>query len=129
MSLLFSLTGFLVQRASAQTLEGAGAENAGVRAMWNQICSVLPCVASSSGDNLVEALANAVISFIFPLVGVVAVCMVMYAGILIVTSDGSEDKIGEAKKIIMYAVAGVILSLMTSAAVSFAVYYLGIILA
>ncbi|UPA22223.1 hypothetical protein K8942_04165 [Candidatus Peribacteria bacterium] len=128
MSLLATIIGNIIPSASARTLEEAGAGNAGVRAMWNQICAAIPCVASSSGDNLIEALVSAIIAFIFPLTSVIAVCMVIYAGIQIVISNGSEDKVGEAKKIMMYAAAGVILSLMTSAIMSFAVYYLGIIL-
>lgn len=130
MSFLSSLIGAFIPLAHAQRLQTAGASNAGVRDMWTEICSVLPCstpYASATDNGLVTALANSVIGFLFPLVSVVAVCMVIYAGIVIVMSNGSEDKIGEAKKIIMYAVVGVVLSLLTGAVVAFLTYYLGII--
>ncbi len=130
---MFFLTlffGAFIPTAFADTLETAGNGGAGVSAMWAQICAVLPCVSTggAGGRGLVTALANAAITFIFPLIAVVAVCMVMYAGILIVTSNGSEDKISEAKKVILYASAGVILSLLTSAVVGYLTYYLNIIL-
>lgn len=131
MSLSTFIIGLLLDTASAQTLREAGAGGPGVNSMWNQICATLPCISSGGvgGSGLIDALATAVINFVFPLVSVIAVCLVMYAGILIVTSNGSEDKVSEAKKIILYAVLGVALSLMTSAVMAFLVYYLNVILA
>ncbi len=124
MRFLLVLIGLLPSVAHAQTLRNAGG-GPGVSSMWNQICNTLPCVANGG---LLNAFANAVINFLFPLVSAVAVCLVIYAGILIVTSNGSEDKIGEAKKIIMYACAGVVLALMTDAIIGFVAYYLGVVL-
>lgn len=130
MTFLFSLLGHLIPSASAQTLRNAGAGGAGVSDMWANICGILPCITGTApgGSGLIDTLALAVIRFIFPLTSVVAVIMVMYAGIKIVTSDGSDDKISEAKKTIMYAVAGVILSLMATAIITFVRYYLSMVL-
>ncbi len=130
MSLFSLLAGLLTQTASAQTLSEAGAGGPGVSAMWSMICSTLPCVSTAGmgGRGLIFAVATAIIDFVFPLISVIAVCLVMYAGILIVTSNGAEEKVSEAKKIILYAVLGVALSLLTTAVMSFLVYYLGIIL-
>lgn len=131
MSLLPFIAGFLIPSADAQTLREAGSGGPGVNAMWNAICATLPCISTGGmgGSGLIDALAMAIINFVFPLISIAAVCLVMYAGILIVTSNGSEDKVSEAKKIILYAVVGVALSLMTSAIMAFLVYYLNTILA
>ncbi len=131
MSFLLTIAGFFLPVALADTLSEAGAGGSGVAAMWSQICSTLPCISTGGvgGSGLIFAVATAIINFVFPLVSVIAVCLVMYAGILIVTSNGAEDKVSEAKKIILYAVLGVALSLLTSAVMNFLVYYLGIILA
>ena len=129
MFFLHSFIGFFVSKAHAQTLNGVGRGAPGVDAMWAHICSVLPCVTGlGAGNTLVAALVNAIITFVFPLISVVAVVLVIYAGILIITSGGSEDKVGEAKKIILYACVGVVLSLMTTAIIAFAAQYFSVIL-
>ncbi len=123
------LIGSFIPSAHAQTLANAGQGGPGVSTMWGHICSILPCVTSSGGGStLIMALSNSVITFIFPVTIVVAVIMVVYAGIRIIMSDGAEDKVSEAKKIILYAALGVILSIMTSAIVAFVTTYLGYIL-
>jgi hypothetical protein len=122
-----ALIGFLVPLASARTLENAGSGNPAIQRMWIAICSILTC-SLPSGDSLLVALVNALVSFLFPLISVVATCLIIYAGITIVISNGSEDKIGEAKKIIMYACVGVVLALMTDAILRFAASYLSVIL-
>lgn len=134
-SFLLQCIGFFLPVAHAQTLRTAGSTNPAVSAMWTHICTVLPCstastgpTGSNEGSSLIVAFTSAVVNFVFPLVSVVAVIMVVYAGIRIVTSDGDESKVSEAKKIIMYAAAGVILSIMTTAIVSFVTTYLGLIL-
>lgn len=133
MPCFFALIGLFVSVTHAQALQDAGSSGPGVSQMWQTICSVLPCTTNYAsadlGNGLIVALANGIIGFLSPLITVVAVCLVIYAGIVIVTSNGSEEKIGEAKKIIIYACAGVVLSLMTSAIIGFLVNYLGLILA
>ena len=126
MNTLSLILGWLVPIASAKTLETAGQGGVGIDAMWSSICSVLPC--SVQGPDLVSFFGAKIVRFIFPMVSVVAVIMVIYAGIKIVTSDGSDDKVSEAKKIIMYAVGGVILSMLATAILNFVIGYLGIAL-
>lgn len=130
MHLFLALIGRFIPAASAQTLKNAGQGGAGVSDMWDQICDVIPCITSygDGGTSLIDMLSSAVIRFIFPLTSVVAVIMVIYAGITIIISDGSDDKIGEAKKIITYAAGGVILSLLTTGIISFVKFYLSNVL-
>lgn len=125
MQFFLFLIGFFLPVAHADTLNGAGAGAPGVDGMWSAICSAIPCYtdvggAGSGGRYLIVALSNSIILFISSIIGAVAVCMMIYAGIKIVTSDGAEDKVSEAKKIMLYAAAGVALSLMTTIVISFA---------
>lgn len=132
MSFLSSLVGYaLIPLAHAQRLQTAGGNAPGVRSMWSQITNVLQTstpFAGGGNNGLIMALTSAIINFLFPLVSVVAVCMVIYAGMLIAMDAGNEEKLGEAKKIIMYAAAGVALSLITSYAIAFVQYYFSLIL-
>jgi hypothetical protein len=129
MHMFLALIGRFVPVAHAQTLNNAGG-GPGVSTMWSTICNTIPCAttAGPGGRSLILALSKAVIAFLFPLISVVAVCLVIYAGILIASSNGSEEKISEAKKIILYAALGVILSLMTTVIITYVVSYLQTIL-
>lgn len=110
MQFLSLLTG-IIPVASAQALKGAGKGGAGISDMWDQICETIPC---SISGGLVGFFTSRIVAFIWPLIGGVAVCLVIYAGIRIIFSQGKEDGISEAKKIITYAVAGVILAILAS---------------
>ncbi len=118
--------GMFVSRAFAETLDKAGAGANGVDAMWASICSVMPC--SVPTGNLVTYLSLRIINFIFPFISVVAVILIIYSGILIITSNGSEDKVSEGKKIIMYAGVGLVLSLLTTAILNFFVGWITVLL-
>lgn len=53
-----------------------------------------------------------VAQFVLTLIGGTAICSIVYAGIKISTAGGDSGKIGEAKTIIMYSLAGVILAIL-----------------
>ena len=126
MTALLTLLGMFIPVAIAETLDDAGSGAPGVSQMWQMICNVMPC--SVNGGNLVTVFAGKIINFIFPLTSVVAVIMVIYAGINIVISNGSDEKVTEAKKIMTVAGVGVVLSILTTAILNFVVDYLGIVL-
>lgn len=117
MRVLLLLTGLLPSVASAAGVQNVGQSNAGIGSMWSQICSVLPC---SVRGGLVQFLSNATIKFVFPLVGGIAVLMVIYAGLRIIFSQGKDEAVTEAKKIILYAVLGVFFSMIAYVAIAFA---------
>ena len=50
----------------------------------------------------------AVLRVLTALIGIIAVAAILYGGFLYITSGGDEDKTGTAKKIIMYAVIGLV---------------------
>jgi hypothetical protein len=114
-----------IPHALAQTLNGAGQGGAGVSDMWATICGVLPCtVGGTGGVGLVSYFSNRVIMFIWTLIGPTAVGMVIYAGIKVIMSEGKDEGREEAKKIIIYAAVGVILALISTAAIDFAQIFL-----
>lgn len=116
MMVLLSALGTLVQTAHAVALEGRGAGAPGVDGMWARICSVMGC---TLGPNAVFFFAQKVVDFIFPLTGAVAVCIIIWAGIKLTTSEGNDEGRSEAKKIITTAATGIILAIISGAVIRF----------
>jgi hypothetical protein len=114
MNFLIFLIGSLIAKAHAAPLDSYGSSNSGVQSMWAQVRSVL-----YTRDDPVNSLIKATILFIFPLIGMAAVLIIIYAGIRIVTSQGKEDVVSTAKTMIFYACVGVILSIMATTVVAY----------
>ena len=53
------------------------------------------------------------------LLGVIAVILIIYSGILWMTAGGSEDQIKKAKKVIIQAIIGIIIITLTYAIIAF----------
>jgi hypothetical protein len=133
MRFLFFLLGSAIPTALAQSSAGSSggatgktqaiSNAAGVDAMWAQICGPngLLC---NVGTDIVTFLANKVFDLIVPMLVGVAVLMVIYAGLRIVFSQGKDDAVGEAKKIIGYAVVGVILAGLSLSIIGFIAWVL-----
>ncbi|MBU1783548.1 hypothetical protein KKA77_03115 [Patescibacteria group bacterium] len=60
-----------------------------------------------------------IIRMIFGFLGIIAVCLILYAGWLYMTAGGEEDKVEKAKKILIGAVIGIIICLSSFAIASF----------
>ncbi len=60
------------------------------------------------------------------LVGIVLVCLILYAGYLWMTAGGNEDQIGQAKSIIRNAVIGLVIILSAYSIVAFIMKMLGV---
>lgn len=119
MSLFHSLLQAFIPAASAQTLRGAGRGASGISTMWDTICGTIVC---DESEGLVGVLTRNVVSFVLGLISVVAVCLVIYAGILMITKG--EEGLTEAKKILMYVAVGIILAMISGGAIAFVVYLL-----
>lgn len=125
MSFLHSIIDYLVPAAHAVVLNNAGTWspnggfNQGVISMWTTICSTLPFC--NVGANAPVFFLAKVIRFIFLAIGGVAVCVIIYAGITLVTSQGSDEVWTEAKKIISYALGGIVLAILGNAVVTYLV--------
>jgi len=66
-----------------------------------------------------------IINYLLGILGLVAVAFLIYAGILMVTAGGAEEQVTKARKIIMYAVAGIVIILLSYTIVTFVSSALG----
>ena len=72
----------------------------------------------TGGEGSLRALALRIINFALMFLGLVAVVMVIYGGILYVTAAGKEDQAGVGKKVIMYAIVGIIIIMLSFALIN-----------
>ena len=116
MSILLTIIGSFIPVAHAVILENAGTwtangtPNPSVMMMWIKICTILPFC--SVGPHAPLFFRDKIINFIFLAIGGVAVCMIIYGGIKLILSQGSEEALTEARKIILYAAVGLALALI-----------------
>lgn len=54
-----------------------------------------------------------IINYFLGFLGLLAVIMIIYGGVTYVTSAGNDEAVGNAKKIIMYALIGIIVILLS----------------
>ena len=73
------------------------------------------CADKASGKSSI----NTIINLIFYAVGIIAVIVIIVAGIKFITADGDASKIKSARETIMYAVIGLVVALMAYAIVGF----------
>ena len=72
----------------------------------------------AGGGGSIRALVLNIVSFALGFLGLIAVIMIIYGGITYVTAGGAQEKIESAKKIIMYAIVGIIIVLISFALVN-----------
>lgn len=98
------------------------------------LVSFLPGVAHAAllqpGDNVgsvaeetqnegsLRALVLRMVNYFLTFLGVIAVIMIIYGGVTYVTAAGKDEAVGNAKKIIMYALIGIIIVLLSFALVN-----------
>ena len=116
------MMGLFVPKAHA-LLSDVGASGAGVGDMWSTICSTFPASFCNMGLDTPAYIASLVIDIVFLIIGAVAVLVIMFAGIKLIFSQGNEEAVGEAKKIILYAVSGVVLALLVEGIKMFVVSF------
>ncbi len=56
-----------------------------------------------------------IINYFLTLIGLITFIFLLYGGVIILTAQGNEDKVSEARKVIIYAVAGVIVIVLAYA--------------
>ncbi len=72
----------------------------------------------SGGEGDLKSLLNTILSYFLGFLAFVCVIMVIYGGVLYVTSAGNEENVGKAKKILLYAGIGVVLIMISVALVT-----------
>ncbi len=73
---------------------------------------------ATGGQGSFRSLALTIVNFFLTFLGLIAVVMIIYGGFLYVTAAGNQEKIESAKKIIMYAVIGIVVILLSFAIVN-----------
>ncbi|EKD93964.1 MAG: hypothetical protein ACD_28C00014G0001 [uncultured bacterium] len=73
---------------------------------------------ATGGEGSFRTLARTIVNFFLYFLGFVATIMVIYGGILYVTSAGNDENVGKAKKILLYALVGIIVILLSFAIVN-----------
>lgn len=108
--MLLSFAPTVFAQAAGTTVGGTGALSE----------SDLPDVVKglSGGSGSIRELALRIVNFFLLFLGLVAVIMVIYGGILYVTAAGKEDQVGTAKKVILYAIIGIVIIALSFALVN-----------
>jgi hypothetical protein len=103
--------------AHATGIDMLGANNPAIAAMWDMIRAVFPY--SNMGGNGVTFVSLVITSLILRLIGAIAVVVLIYAGIRMIT--GGEEGLGEAKKAVTYALVGLVGALIADAVVNYVI--------
>ncbi len=118
-SVLLFLAGFLPQKVFAYQIEQVGRGD-GIDAMWSQITSIFPHIEG----NGVYFITGQIINFVLLMIGGVAVVVIIYAGLQMVLGPTGDSRLADAKKMIMYAVVGLILALLGDVVMGFVLSFL-----
>lgn len=71
------------------------------------------------------ALIGNIIKTLMGVVGVIAVLMIVWGGVMYMTSAGNDEKIGTAKKIITGAIIGLVISILAYVIIDFVIKAIG----
>ncbi len=75
-------------------------------------------IGALGGGGDIRALVLKIINFFLGFLGLLAVIMVIYGGFLYVSSAGNQEKVDSAKKILLYAVIGIVVIIISFALVN-----------
>ena len=77
-----------------------------------------PVADLTGGRGSFRSLVLLVVNFFLGFLGLLAVIMIIYGGFLYISSAGEQEKIDSAKKILMYAVVGIVVIIISFALVN-----------
>ena len=69
--------------------------------------------AATGGQTSLRGLVLTIVDYFLGFLGLLAVIMVVYGGVTYVSSAGNDEAVGKAKKIIMYALIGIVIILLS----------------
>jgi hypothetical protein len=93
-------------------VEAASEDQSVWDALKGQIVSDEDAVDAASRQNFREAVKD-ILNYFLTFLGLIAVAFIIYAGILMVTAGGEEDQVGKGKKIITWALVGIIIIVLS----------------
>ncbi|QQR84246.1 hypothetical protein IPJ72_03660 [Candidatus Peregrinibacteria bacterium] len=106
---------FLAMMADKAFAQGAG----------NSIFIQDPSTISITAKGDLASNITTLINYFLGLLGLIAVAFLIYAGVLMVTAGGNEDQVTKGRKIITYAVVGIVIILLSYTIVQFVANALG----
>lgn len=68
---------------------------------------------ATGGQTSLRGLVLTIVNYFLGFLGLLAVVMVIYGGVTYVSSAGNDEAVGKAKKIIMYALIGIVIILLS----------------
>ena len=77
-----------------------------------------PIGEATRNETSLREIVLTMINFFLTFLGIVAVIMIIYAGVIYTTSGGEDEKMQTAKKTIMYAAIGLVIVLLSYAIVN-----------
>lgn len=75
-------------------------------------------IEATGGETSARALVLTIVNFFLGFLGLIAVLMIIYGGVLVLTSGGNAEQAGKGKKILLYAAIGIVIILLSFAFVS-----------
>jgi len=85
--------------------------------------TVPPPTGTAQGE--LPAVILRIVNFVLALVGVIALAFLVYGGFVYITSAGNEDRVEQAKSIVVNAVIGIVVIGIAAAIVNFVVRAVG----
>lgn len=73
---------------------------------------------ATGGESSFRSIVLTIVNFVLSFLGIISVLFVIYGGFLYVTSAGNSEKVDQGKKIITYAVIGIIIILISFALIN-----------
>jgi hypothetical protein len=74
--------------------------------------------ALTNNETSLKGLILTIVDYFLGFLGLLAVIMVIYGGVTYVSSAGNDEAVGKAKKIIMYALIGIVIIMLSFVAVN-----------
>ena len=109
----------LVPAARADELDQIGRDDPAIVEMWNIIKGIFPH--TDGGAAFPVLILMKVIGFLLWMVGGTAVCIVIYAGIRLILTLGTEEEFQKTKSLILRALLGLFVILVSYVIVRFVI--------
>jgi hypothetical protein len=78
----------------------------------------LPGPGASHQSSISDFLGYLLNVFIYPILSIIALASLVWGGVILIMSGGDESKVKQGRTIIMYAIAGILLLLLSYAIIS-----------
>ena len=72
----------------------------------------------SGNATSLQALVRTMVNYVLGFLGFVTILMIIYGGFLMVTSQGNEEAVGKGKKILIYAILGIVIIVLSGVIVN-----------